>query len=146
MARFAVTLHIPAPPDRVWDVLVDWEGSAAWMVDATVVEVVGAQREGVGTRVRAVTRIAGVPLTDKMIVTGWEPLRLIQVIHVGWPIKGPAWFELAPEGAGTRFDWVEELDPPLGPLGESGARVLRRPIQAVLLASANRFANLVVSG
>jgi uncharacterized protein YndB with AHSA1/START domain len=146
MARFAVSIHIDAPPERVWDVLADWEGSAAWMVDATVVEVVGTQREGVGTRVRAVTRIAGVPLTDKMIVTRWEPGSLIQVIHVGWPIRGPAWFELTPEGGGTLFHWVEELDPPLGPVGEAGARLLRRPIEGVLLASARRFANLVVPG
>lgn len=136
MARFRVSVHIDAPLPRVWELLADWEGSAAWMVDATTVEVVGSRREGVGTHVRAVTRIAGVPLTDEMVVTAWEPPQTIEVMHVGWPIKGPAWFSIAPEGDGTRFEWLEELEPPLGPIGEAGGRILRRPIERVLRASA----------
>lgn len=139
MALFEVAERIAAPPARVWAVLLDWEGSAAWMVDATTVEVVGTQREGIGTRVRAVTRIAGIALTDVMVVTDWIPERLIRVRHVGWPIRGDAWFRLEPDGAGTRFDWGEELTPPLGPLGEIGGTLLRRPIERVLGASARKL-------
>lgn len=146
MARFGVSLTIGAPAERVWEVLADWEGSAAWMVDATVVEVIGTQREGVGTRVRAVTRIAGIRLTDEMVVTRWEAGKIIQVMHERWPIRGPAWFELTPTQGGTRFDWVEELDPPFGPLGEAGGTLLRRPIEALLMRSARRFASLVTTG
>ena len=119
--------------------LADWEGSAAWMVDATTVEVIGQRREGVGTRVRAVTRIAGIPLTDEMTVTRWEPPRLMVVRHHRAPIRGPAWFELTPNDDGVTFDWVEEIDPPLGPLGELGGVVLRRPIEAVLAKSARKL-------
>src|SRR5688572_23150943 len=116
MAFFRVTARIDAPVSRVWDVLRDWEGSEAWMVDATTVEVITPQREGVGTRVRAVTFVAGVPLTDEMLVTRWEHERLIEVRHLRAPIKGVAWFEIMPDGRATRFEWAEELDPPLGPL------------------------------
>lgn len=146
MARFGLSLEIAAPPERAWATLVDWEGSAAWMVDATVVEVIGDQREGVGTRVRAVTRVAGIPLTDEMVVTRWVPGKIIQVMHHHWPIRGLAWFELAPTPSGTRFAWVEELDPPLGPLGELGGLLLRRPIESLLMRSARRFSDLVTMG
>lgn len=140
MALFRVVVHVDALPARVWDLLVDWEGSTEWMVDATTVEVLTDRREGIGTRVRAVTRIAGfVPLTDVMEVTRWEPGRLIQVRHERWPIKGPAWFAIYPEDDGARFEWGENLVPPLGFLGEIGARILRRPIEAVLRTSANKL-------
>lgn len=135
MALFRVTTHMDAPVERVWDVLVDWEGSAEWMVDATTVEVLTPHREGPGVRVRAVTRIAGLPLTDVMVVTRWEPRRLIEVQHVGRPIRGLAWFAIEPAAGGTAFEWAEELDAPLGPLGELGGVVLRGAIERVLRRS-----------
>lgn len=137
--RFEVSSHIAAPPSVVWELLLDWEGSAAWMVDATTVRVVGEQRTGVGTRIEAVTRVAGVPLTDRMEVVAWEEGRLIEVMHRRPPIVGPARFLLAPEGNGTRMTWEEDLVPPLGKLGEIGARVLRRPIEALLAKSLQRL-------
>jgi uncharacterized membrane protein len=142
VAFFRVTTHIEAKPSRVWDLLADWEGSAEWMVDATTVEVLGEQRAGVGTRVRAVTTIAGVKLVDLLEVVGWEEERLMAVIHNGWPIRGLAWFEMRPTDSGTWFEWAEELDPPLGPLGELGGMVLRRPIERVLRKSLARLKRL----
>lgn len=140
MSLFAVATRIEAPVARVWDCLLDWEGSAAWMVDATTVEVVGTQRTGVGTRVRAVTRVAGFPLVDEMEVVGWWDQRVIQVMHHRAPIKGLAWFALSPVGtAATRFEWGEDLVPPLGVLGKAGAFALRPPIEALLRASARKL-------
>lgn len=109
------------------------------MVDATTVEVIGGQRTGIGTKVRAVTRIAGVPIVDRMTVVAWEEERVIAVMHEGRPIRGLAWFEIQPWNGGTWFEWVEELDPPLGPLGELGGRILRRPILWVLRRSAAKL-------
>jgi uncharacterized protein YndB with AHSA1/START domain len=137
--RFEVVMHIAAPIERVWSLLADWEGSSEWMVDATTVEVLGDRREGVGTRVRAVTRIAGIPLTDEMTVTTWDPPAVMTVRHHRAPIRGIAWWELSPDGTGTHFEWIEELDPPLGPLGELGGLVLRRPIERVLARSAEKL-------
>jgi uncharacterized protein YndB with AHSA1/START domain len=140
VAYFRVLTKIEAPAGRVWELLADWEGSSAWMVDATTVEVLGEQRAGVGTRVKAITRIAGVPLTDVMEVFEWEPNRVLGVKHEGWPIRGLAWFELREPGDGTTlFEWAEELDPPLGPLGELGGAILRRPIERVLRKSAAKL-------
>jgi uncharacterized membrane protein len=147
VAFFRVLTHIDASPHRTWDVLRDWEGSAAWMVDATSVEVLGEQRSGVGTRIRAVTRIAGFPLVDEMEVVGWEEGRLIEVMHRGRPIRGLAWFELRPSPhGGTWFEWAEELDPPLGPVGELGGVLLRPAIEWVLRRSLARFRRLAEAG
>lgn len=146
MAFFRVAGLIEAPPSRVWDLLRDWEGSARWMVDATSVEVVGPQREGVGTKVRAVTKIAGIALRDHFTVTGWEPERMIAIMHHRWPIRGLAWWELEPAGSGTFFEWAEELDPPFGSLGEFGASALRRPIERVLAASMRKLKALAETG
>ena len=146
MALFRVTARIDAPVARVWDVLRDWEGSAAWMVDATTVDVLTPEREGIGTRVLAVTRIAGVPLTDEMVVTRWEPQRLIEVRHMRAPIKGIAWFAIEPDGRATVFEWGEELDPPLGPLGEMGGTILRRSIERVLRRSAAKLKAVAEAG
>jgi uncharacterized protein YndB with AHSA1/START domain len=142
VSLFRVATHIAAPPAVVWKHLADWEGSAAWMVDATTVTVLSAQREGVGARIRAVTKIAGIPLTDEMEVTAWEPERLITVMHHRWPIRGIAWFDLAPAGDGTTFEWAEELDPPLGPIGELGGLILRPWIERVLARSAAKLKRL----
>jgi uncharacterized protein YndB with AHSA1/START domain len=142
VARFRVAAYIKASPERVWELLADWEASAQWMVDATSVVVLGEQREGVGTRVRAVTRIAGIALTDVMTVTGWDPGRRLEVFHEGRPIHGVAWFALTPHEDGTRFEWVEDLTPPLGRLGEIGGRVLRAPIEAVLRKSLMKLRRL----
>jgi uncharacterized protein YndB with AHSA1/START domain len=143
VAFFRVLTRIDAPASRVWKLLADWEGSSAWMVDATTVEVLGRQREGIGARVKAVTTIAGVPLTDVMEVVDWEPNRLLGVKHEGWPIRGLAWFELRETNDGaTLFEWAEELDPPLGPLGELGGVILRRPIERVLRKSAMKLKRL----
>lgn len=142
MAFFRVATHIEAAPARVWELLADWEGSAAWMVDATTVEVVGRQRTGVGAKVRAVTTIAGVKLVDVMEVVRWEDERLIAVLHHGWPIRGLAWFEIRPSDYGTWFEWAEELDPPLGPLGELGGLVLKRGIERVLRMSVSKLKQL----
>ena len=139
MAFFRVATRIRAEPARVWELLADWEGSAAWMVDATTVDVVSEQRTGVGTRIKAVTTIAGIKLVDVMEVVRWEEERLIAVMHHGWPIRGLAWFELVPSGTGTWFEWAEELDPPLGPLGELGGVILKRPIERVLRKSTGKL-------
>ncbi|MHB8512775.1 MAG: SRPBCC family protein [Actinomycetota bacterium] len=137
MSLFEVVVRIDAPTSRVWSVLKDWEGSSRWMVDATSVDVLTREKEGVGVRVRAVTRIAGFPLIDEMTTTAWEPERLIQVMHHRAPIKGLAWFAISPLGAqATRFEWGENLEPPLGALGLLGARVLKAPIESVLRRSA----------
>lgn len=152
MARIEATTHIEADPARVWEVLVDWEGQARWMRDAHSVTVLSPQREGVGVIVRCRTNLLGgirqaggaqprrrgglLTVTDDMVTTEWEEPRVIGIRHLGWVIRGVGSFELAPTAHGTHFTWWEEVDPPLGFVGEAVTTVAAVPfVQRVFRSS-----------
>ena len=64
-----------------------------------------------------------------MRVTRWEEGRVLEVTHLGRIITGTGAFELSDlPGGGTRIGWWEEVDPPLGAIGELGARMLALPV------------------
>jgi hypothetical protein len=139
---YRAAVRIDASPERVWEWLSDWDRSARWILGTTVV-VIGSQREGVGARTRAVTRIAGITLIDEMSVTRWEPPRLIQVQHHRKPVLGDAWFEVVPIDGASQVEWVEDLELPFGRLGELGGSVLRAPVEWGLRKSLTKLKRLV---
>jgi uncharacterized membrane protein len=128
VARIEATTHIEAPVAQVWEVLLDWERQPDWMVDARSVEVTSEHREGPGVVLSCATDIAGFVVSDEMETTEWEDERVIGVRHTGWLIRGVGAFELEPTPSGTHFVWWEEVDPPLGAVGEMGATLLVVPI------------------
>lgn len=139
MARIEVSTHIEAPPERVWDVLVDWERQAQWMGDASSVQVRTAHRSGSGVQIRCRTNILGFPVNDDLVVTQWDEGNSLEVRHLGWLIRGVAAFELTPTPSGTRIQWWEEAEVPLRAIGEVVAgplvvpwvsRVFRRNLAA----------------
>ena len=142
MLLYRASLRVDAPPERVWEVLADWDRSADWILGTTV-EVVGSQREGVGARTRALTRIAGIKLIDEMSVTKWEPPRLIEVRHHRKPVLGDAWFEVVPVDGGAQVEWVEDLELPFGKLGEIAGSVARAPVEWGLRKSLRKLKRLV---
>ena len=98
--------------------LVDWERQADWMDDASRVDVLSRDREGVGVLLRCRTNILGVAVNDDLVVTEWSPARVLGVRHLGWVIRGVAAFELTATPHGTYLEWWEEAEVPLGPVGE----------------------------
>lgn len=130
--RLEVTVEAAAPPAAVWEVLTHWERQSEWMLDAKSVEVLTPEREGVGVTIRCPTNLLGVTVEDVMRVTDWEHERVLGVTHLGRIITGSGAFELSPatvDGVeGTRIDWWEEVDPPLGAFGEWGASTFVLPI------------------
>lgn len=130
MARIEVATHIAASPERVWEVLTDWEGQPRWMRDARSVTVLSPHREGTDVVVRCMTRIAGLTVTDDLVTTRWEPSQVLEVRHLGWLIRGVAAFDLEAVAGGTRLVWWEEIDPPVGVLGEAVANVAVVPLVA----------------
>lgn len=129
VARIEATTHIEADPKRVWEVLTDWEEQPRWMTDARSVTVLGPEREGLGVVVRCQTSIAaGLVVKDDMVVTEWEPGRAMGVRHLGWIIRGVGAFELEPTRSGTRFTWWEEIEAPLGGLGEAVTQTVVAPL------------------
>ena len=141
--RFHVDITTSAPREVVWDVLVDWERQPEWMLDAKSVEVVSAGRTGVGVTIRCPTNLLGVTVEDVMRVTEWQEQERLAVIHLGRIITGSGAFELSDDGTGTHIRWWEEVDPPLGAVGEWGASTLVQPIvKRIFRASLRRLAAL----
>lgn len=129
MARVEVTTHVEAEPARVWAVLTDWESQAEWMRDAVEVTILSPHREGVDVVVRCRTRIAaGLVVNDDLITTEWDAPRVLGVRHTGWLIRGVAAFELQPTAHGTHVTWWEEIDPPLGFVGEAAVGLIAVPL------------------
>ncbi|TVR38130.1 MAG: SRPBCC family protein [Nitriliruptor sp.] len=127
--RLEITRHVAAPRQVLWDVLTDWERQPDWMLDAKAVHVLTPQRTGEGVTLRCPTNLMGVTVQDIMRVTGWEEPSYLEVTHLGKIITGYGAFELAEDGPqATVLTWWEEVDPPLGALGEWGASTLVLPI------------------
>ena len=125
-----VGTSLPCSPEEAWASLLAWERQADWMLDADRVEVVSANREGVGVRLAVRTRILGLPaFTEPMEVIGWEPPRRLVLRHGGL-VSGEGTWTLTPEPGGTRFGWTEDVRLRVPMVGEAAARlyapVLRR--------------------
>jgi uncharacterized protein YndB with AHSA1/START domain len=133
--RISRAIVLPAAPEQIWAVLTDWERQADWMLDADRVEVVSAQREGVGVRLAVKTRIAGVPaFVEPMEVTRWDPPHRIYIRH-GSLVAGDGAWGLAPVLGGTRFTWTEDVRLRVPVIGEVAA-LAYRPVMRTLMGRA----------
>jgi len=129
VARIEASTNIAAPVERVWDVLVDWEGQPRWMVDARDVRVLTPHRLGTDVRVRCRMGLSSpLSIIDDMVTTEWYEHSTIGVRHLGWLIRGYGAFDLEPIPTGTRLVWWEEVQPPLGPVGEAVTGLVVVPV------------------
>jgi uncharacterized protein YndB with AHSA1/START domain len=127
MAHIDMRAFIRATPERVWEVISDLEGQAAWMVDVRKLEITSAQRSGVGTVLAVTSDLFGQPLVkDTMRITTWEPPHRFDVVHEG-QFSGSGAFILEAVRGGTVFTWIEDFVPPLGPLGDLGFSIAVGP-------------------
>jgi hypothetical protein len=127
MAHIDLRAFIRATPERVWEVISDLEGQAAWMVDVRKLEITSAQRSGVGTVLAVTSDLFGQPLVkDTMRITTWEPPHRFDVVHEG-QFSGSGAFILEAVRGGTVFTWIEDFVPPLGPLGDLGFSIAVGP-------------------
>ena len=126
---------LPTTPQEAWDVLMDWERQADWMLDADRVEVVSAAREGVGVHLAVRTGLLGlVAFTEPMEVTGWDPPRRLEVRH-GSVVSGVGVWALERIEGGTRFTWFEDVRLRVPIVGELAAWCYR-PVMLLLMARA----------
>ncbi len=138
MARVEERVHIHRPVSHVWSVLTDWESQPEWMHDARSVTVTSPHRTGPGVTIKVPTDIAlGIVVMDEMEVTEWVEQEKIAVTHTGKIIKGSGAFEVQPtrlpDGSeGTLFTWWEEVDAPLGRLGDAVAQYVAMPYVAFI--------------
>jgi Polyketide cyclase / dehydrase and lipid transport len=145
-ARLECAVEVDAPPQVVWDLLVDWERQGEWILLTRVRGARGtgsAGGQGVGVRVEAFTGIGPVGFLDTMVVTAWEPPWRCLVQHTGRVVKGPGAFLVEPLPRGrSRFVWCDDVELPLGLLGRLGWIVVEPLMRAGFEASLRRFARL----
>jgi len=121
---------IAAPPDAVWAAIEDIPSQVRWMEDAVAIRFTSANRSGVGTAFDCDTRVGPFRLTDRMVVTEWDPPRAMGIRHTG-VVTGVGRFALASAGGGTVFAWEETLTFPTwmgGALGGAAAAPLLRRV------------------
>ena len=96
----------------------------------------------VGDEVRGRTGVGPVGFVDTMVITEWREGRRVAVRHTGRVVRGEAYFEVVPEGAGSRIRWAERVDLPLGPLGRAGWIVAGPVVKAFMTLGLRRLAAL----
>jgi uncharacterized protein YndB with AHSA1/START domain len=71
MRKFASTVKIDAPPEKVWALLADQEGWPRWFKGMQKVTVEGTPGVGTGRKMHL-----GGPVVLDEVITHWEPNRL----------------------------------------------------------------------
>jgi uncharacterized protein YndB with AHSA1/START domain len=143
MAELVAAVDLDAPPQQVWDRVVDWERQQEW-VPATRVRATTRGGRGVGGGVEAFTGVGPVGFLDSMVITQWEPPTRCIVRHTGRVVRGSAALEvLELPGGRSRFVWAEWISPPFGWVGQLGWVVLLPLLRAGLRRSLRTFARQV---
>lgn len=140
-----VGITLPGSPTRVWSVLEPIERHVEWMADAVSITFTSEQRRGVGTTFDCLTAIGPLRTVDRMVVTEWEPGRVMGIEHRGL-FTGTGRFTLAPAGRDhTRFTWTEALRFPWWLGGPAGAFAAQPVLRAVWRRNLHRLHDLVAS-
>ena len=144
MPELVERIDVDASPEQVWAALTDWERQGEWML-LTDVRTIGGPAQGLHGRMAART---GLPLPggrhlgvlDTMIITKWEPPRLVEVQHTGRIVRGPGTFEVVPRGEHATLVCSERWYLPFGLIGQVGWALSRPLVIWGLRRSLQRFA------
>jgi carbon monoxide dehydrogenase subunit G len=119
-------IEIDAPPERVWDVLMDPERLGDWVTIHRKLHRVSDRPLKEGSTLEQTLCLRGASFKVRWQVAEEEEGTLAR-----WEGKGPARsraateYRLSPDGnGGTRFDYRNEFKAPLGPLGAAASRAL----------------------
>ena len=143
MHRLRASMEIDAPPQRVWDLYADVEGSVDWVPFAEEILYVSGPA-GLGQVYRERTRLGGVSDVAEWTVIEWDPPRRQVQRSTGKGMDSRLLIEIEPGGAGTvaRQEVSLESRAP-GPLGWLHERVFgfvaSRGINAALAAAKRKL-------
>lgn len=99
---------IPASPDAVWAVLTDFDRFSEW--NPLNVDAVGPARLGARIPMTFVNPAkAGAKISMPVKITRFEPGRALEWVgHIPLLFRGRHFFNLTPEGTGTRLQHGED--------------------------------------
>ena len=138
--RINAEIDVNASPDAVFAAATDWDRQGEWMLGTTV-RVRRGDGHSVGSELEAVTGIAGIGVADRMQITVWDAPSRCEMRHLGKVVRGIGIFTVRPRGRdAATFEWIEQLELPLGMLGRVGWSVISPVFGWGLRFSLNRFA------
>ena len=133
-----------APPERVYDVVMDPRRLADWVtIHQELIEAPDGQLEK-GSKLTQCLKLAGNKFKVRWTVVENQPCE-----RVVWQGKGPlrsharVEYELSPDSGGTRFSYRNEYDLPGGPLGNMAGPLIKRVTGKELDGSLKRLQKLV---
>jgi uncharacterized protein YndB with AHSA1/START domain len=126
MSEVKVDIDIDAPPEKVWDVVMDPDRFAEWV---TIHRKVHSADDGPprrGAKMEQTLCLRGANFKVK-----WELAECEGPTHATWEGRGPMHshartvYDLHDDGnGGTHFHYTNEFKAPGGPLGAAASRVL----------------------
>lgn len=124
------SIEIDAPPERVWDLVMDPERHGEWVTAHREARDVPDGELAEGDGYRQVLCLAG-----KRFEVAWKLVERDEPALAVWRGEGPRGtsaavrYELASAngGGGTRFDYRNELELPKGPFGAIARRAAGGP-------------------
>lgn len=119
------TTQIEAPPQRVWDVVMDPKRFGDWVTIHRGMKKVSDDPLEVGSTLEQRLCLRGVSFTVRWTVVELDEPRLV-VMEGRGPAHSKALTrdELTQKNGGTSFVYVNEFRTPMGPLGNAASRVL----------------------
>ena len=125
MSRVSASISIAAPPERVWETVMDPRRLQSWVTIHRALLDADSGPPSVGYKMDQRIHLRGVTLEVR-----WELVECVPCRRAVWEGRGPARsrahteYLLAPDDGGTRFDYHNEFHAPLGPIGAIVSRAL----------------------
>ncbi len=149
-ASVVADVILDVPVEQAWAAVVDWDRQSEWVLGSRVRATTNGG-VGLGGGIEAFTGLAAgrggrLGVLDTMVIIEWEPPNRCTVRHTGRAVRGTGVFEVfALPGGRSRFVWSEELDLPLGRLGQLGWPLVRPVVTAGVKLSLNKLARSVAA-
>jgi carbon monoxide dehydrogenase subunit G len=142
--RVERTTHIAAPPQAVYDVVMDPARLKDWVTIHQRLEGPCPSQLEQGSQLTQLLKLAG-----RGFKVHWQVVENEPCEHVVWEGRGPVAsharveYRFDANEAGTQFSYVNEFDLPGGPLGRFAGRAVARVTQKELDGSLQRLKQLV---
>jgi uncharacterized protein YndB with AHSA1/START domain len=119
-------IDIAAPPEKVWEIVMDPDHFKDWVTIHRKVHDSDTGPPHEGSKMTQTLCLHGINFKVKWELTACDPGR-----HATWEGRGPMHshartvYDLSDDGnGGTRFHYTNEFRAPAGPLGAAASRVL----------------------
>ncbi len=125
MSKVTVAIDIGAPPERVYDVMLDPARLGEWVTIHRKVNSSDGGELREGFCMVQTLALRGAPFKVKWTLTDYD-----RPTTATWEGRGPGGsyarttYRLSPDGSGTRFEYENEYKAPGGVLGAAASRAL----------------------